>query len=507
MPSESESPASPTTEHRLHPFSWMFVLITQLKPVALPLLAVVLLGRGAWWEVLGAVGAGLAALYAFVTALAFRYRLAPDELIVREGVLGRTERHVPYARIQNIVQRRNPLHRIFDVTELRLESAGGTRPEAVMNVIRTAEAARIEAVLRGHRPAGADDTDDLEEDVLLTLPAGEVVRLGLVTNRGLVVIGAALAILSQVQPWEERGWRTIARGVAEAFNTWTPVMPGPAAIAALAVGGVLAVAVTQKLLSTVMALLSFHGFRLRRQQERIATERGLLVRQQASARRDKIQRVIVGEPFLARLMRRRWLWCEVAAGLQADGGEGERLRWLAPLASPADVERVMAHVTPGLGLEARQWQPLHPRAWRRRLLPSALFWTLGSLLGLQWLGLWAVPVWLVGLAWWYYEARRWAASAAWACDGGILGFRAGWLHRQWTVARLAKGQVVGLHRSPFDRRHGMASVSFDTAGAARAGLRFAIPYLPEPEARILFGRVCTGMLRSAMDNEQCTMHN
>ena len=502
---QSDAPSSPAatgeeSEYRLHPFSWLFVLITQLRPVALPLLVVVLLGRGAWWEVLGIVGAGLAALYAFVTALVFRYRLTRDELIVREGVLGRTERHVPYARIQNIVQKRNPLHRLFDVTELRLESAGGTTPEAVMNVIRTAEAARIEAVLRGHRPAAGAESDETPEDVLLALPPAEVVRLGLVTNRGLVVVGAALAVLSQIQPWEDRSWRAIVLGAVEVFREWVPVMPGPAALAALVVGGALAVTITQKALSTMMAILSFHGFRLRRQQERIATERGLVVRQEASARRDKIQRVIIGEPLLARLMGRRWLWCEVAAGRQDDGGEGERLRWLAPLAPPAVVERVLDTVTPGLRIEARDWRPLHPRAWRRRLLPSAVVWTCICLLAGTWLADWVLPVWavallwLVGLGWWTYDARRWTASAAWACDGGVLAFRAGWIHRQWTLARLAKGQVISLHRSPFDRRHGMARVAFDTAGAARSGLPFEIPYLPDAEARDLMARVQGGMV-------------
>jgi len=118
---------------------------------------------------------------------------------VREGVLGRTERHIAYARIQNIVQQRNPLHRWFGVTELRLESAGGARPEAVMTVITVAEAARIEAVLRGRRP-GTDTASPLPAaQPLLALAPDEVVRLGLVTNRGLVVVGAIVALVMPVR--------------------------------------------------------------------------------------------------------------------------------------------------------------------------------------------------------------------------------------------------------------------------------------------------------------------
>jgi putative membrane protein len=492
MPSDAPPPPTATSaigEHRLHPFSWLFVLISQLRPFAVPLLLVFFVGRrGEWWDIVGVAGAAAAALYAFVTALAFRYRLSTDELIIREGVLDRTERHVSYARIQNIVQRRNPLHRLFGVTELRLESAGGTKPEAVMNVIRTSEAARIEAVLRGHVSTMAGDEADDRSDVLLAMTTRDVIGLGLVTNRGLVVVGAVLALLSQVQPWEwdHRAMRTAARAVRDAVFAWGPARSGLLDTMAVIVAVFMAVAVLQKLLSTVMALLTFHGFRLIRQDERIATERGLLVRQEASARRDKIQRLLAGEPWLARRLGRRWLWCEVAAGTQGDGAEGQRLRWLAPLATPATIEAVADAVAPGLTVEARRWRPLHPRAWRRRLLPSAVMWTFGCLLAANWLGAWTTALWVLGLPWWYYEARRWAETAGWACNDGVLAFRAGWLHRQWTMARLTKGQVVVLHRSPFDRRHGMARVGFDTAGASRSGLGLDIPFLPEAEARALF---------------------
>ena len=50
----------------------------------------------------------------------YRYRLDHDELVVRQGVLFRNERHIPYARVQNIDLVQNPLHRLFGVAEVRL---------------------------------------------------------------------------------------------------------------------------------------------------------------------------------------------------------------------------------------------------------------------------------------------------------------------------------------------------------------------------------------------------
>ena len=42
---------------RLHPLSWLFVLLTQLRTVALPLIALVVFGSGQGWELWGAAGA------------------------------------------------------------------------------------------------------------------------------------------------------------------------------------------------------------------------------------------------------------------------------------------------------------------------------------------------------------------------------------------------------------------------------------------------------------------
>ena len=187
---------------RLHPLSWLFALLIQLRPLVVPLLVLIFLGRGEWWELFIVAGAVGYALYALIYSIGFRYRLSDDELLVKEGIFARTERHIPYARIQNIVQRRNLLHRAFGVAELRLESAGGEKPEAVMNVITLAAAEQIEAVLRSEK--AQPETADLRAP-LLALDWRELLRLGLVRNRGGVVIGAMFALAWQFEPWEHSG--------------------------------------------------------------------------------------------------------------------------------------------------------------------------------------------------------------------------------------------------------------------------------------------------------------
>ncbi len=482
--------------HRLHPFSWLFVLLTQLRTVALPLLILVFFKRGDSWELWGAAGAAVLALHAFVYSRGFRYRLGDGELLVREGIFARTERHIPYARIQNIVQLRNPLHRLFGVTELRLESGGGAKPEAVMKVIRVADAQRLEQVLRGTPAHAATDAPAHEPRTLLSLATSDVLLLGLLNNRGAIVLGAAVGGLFQFQWWEKDQ-------VREMFKLPGVVLHDLAApahllgwmwtIALLVAGAFLML----KLFSVAVSLTTFFGFRLVRDGDRVATESGLLTRHGASARVDKLQRLTIGESLLARLAGRRWLSCDVAAAARRgdqDASEQRRLRWLVPLASAERIEAVAAELDGMPSLATLPWRALHPKAASRRFKKTFVLCTIAALAAaLFFAPLPALLVWLVLVGFARLEARGWARFAAYACDDDVLAFRAGWLTRQWTIARIAKGQVLSVAASPFDRRHRMARVKLDTAGAGFNDFALDVPYLDEREAREVAAR-----LRAAM---------
>ncbi|PIQ38616.1 MAG: hypothetical protein COW59_00765, partial [Lysobacterales bacterium CG17_big_fil_post_rev_8_21_14_2_50_64_11] len=58
MPSDPAAAPLRNVERRLHPLSWLFVLLAQLRQFALPLIVVVFAGgRGDRWEWIGAIAA------------------------------------------------------------------------------------------------------------------------------------------------------------------------------------------------------------------------------------------------------------------------------------------------------------------------------------------------------------------------------------------------------------------------------------------------------------------
>src|SRR5690606_13687319 len=138
-------------ERRLHPLSWLFVLVSSIGWFLVPQLALVILGGRSEdnWQ-LAAAGAGVLALVAGAVWRYFtwRYRIGSDSLFVRSGLLERSLRQIPFSRIHDVSVHQTLLHRLFDVAEVRLESASGDKPEARMQVLRLDEALALEQLIR-----------------------------------------------------------------------------------------------------------------------------------------------------------------------------------------------------------------------------------------------------------------------------------------------------------------------------------------------------------------------
>ena len=496
----------PAPERRLHPWSWLFVLLQQMRQFIVPLLVLVFLGRGdgdALWPLIGVAALAAASVWQYFT---YRYRVDEDRLVVRQGILERQVRQVPFARIHNVALHQSLLHRLFGVAEVRLESAGGTRPEAEMRVLRLDEALALERLIRirggaathatpaDAGPAGTADVRAEPDDgrLLLALSFGELVRLGLVSNRGMVVVAGAFALAWQALPDQVMA-NAVEEATRQAMDYADTVVSGLHA-RAVALAMLLALALAGlRLLSVLLALVQYHGFRLLLQGRRLTVERGLLTRLRTSVQRRRIQAWTLHEGLLHRLLRRRSLHVDTAAGA-GQGGEQRGLREVAPIATAEACDQLVRELLPGAAWPPVGWRRLHPRAWQRLALPgvglavavaAAACWRFGppGLLALAWAP-WAV-----------HAARQHALRAGYALDGQLLAVREGWWSRHWRFAGIDKIQALRLQRSPLDRAFGMASLWLDTAGARSTAPMLRLRFLPEAEARALHATLAREVAR------------
>jgi len=485
MPAERPSPAR--DGRRLHPSSLLFSLLRHVKAYAVPALLVLLFSKGdrvELWLGLILIPVMVFEIYRYFS---LRYRLLPEELVVTDGVFFKNERHVPLSRIQNVDLVQNPLQRLFGVADVRIETAGGSEPEAVLRVLSEKLVAELrEHIFAGRREPNAPLRESDADQPLVLLTSRDILLLGLDPGRGLalffVVLGAAyeFGLFQGLRRLEEYS------GLLDGLPGWALWLLGAAAAL---FGAALLLA-----LSVSWTWLRLGGFRVERNGDDFRLQSGVLTRLAATVPGHRIQSITVAESLMQRWFARVSVKVETAGG----GGESEGdlaatlRRRFAPLLPTGRLPAILDALEPGLDFAGLEWNPLAPRAGRRMtrkavLLALLLVLLLGVSLGPWWL---ASAFLLVPLA--VIHARREARFSAWARPAGGLAYRSGVLTRRWRYVADARLQVVARRESPFDRRYQMASLCVDTAGSRAGGPRIAVPYLERSMAEALRAELAQG---------------
>ena len=496
---------------RLHPVSLLFAVATRaygLRGLVLPAGVAVFMSRGGnrgWsdydgWLLIPA--AGLLALE-LVQYLTLAYRFDPHEIVITRGLFWKRERHIPYARIQNVELVQHAAHRLAGVAVVRLDTGTGSGSEGELAVL-SLEAVRElrEAVHVGRRGAldhgaaiepGAAAPEPPAVPTVLAAPSlRELALYGLLTSRGLVVIAALAGALWQfdIDEWVF-GYLPSPKGFWGTVRQASPLL-----LAELALVVAVAAAVF-RVLSAAWSAVKHYGFTLAGRGGELFQTYGLLTRVGRTIPRARIQKVTITQEWLMRRLRRATLTVETAASTAPTdpehGLQGSQV--LVPIVG-ADavsglVREVYSHrvLADAPDLSALSWQGVHPQALTR-LLRIRL--ALGALIGIAasaGIGPWALAIGAIAAIVFAIDAWVAARFTAFAWSGDALVFRSGGLTRRTSLVRAGRMQVVSIERSPFDRRWDMARVRVDTAGAASGGHRIDIPLLAEDVASALYARL------------------
>lgn len=478
-------------EQRLHPLSILFGLGAQLRTFALPGIFVLLVGGSAgWgWELWAMPLVIPFALLSVFRYLSFRYRYDANEMVIRTGFLFRNERHVPYARIQNLHAVQNVFHRLLNVVEVRVETGGADEPEATMSVLPVSAYEEMRRRVFEERTEAAESAPPAAGGrTLLHLDLRELVLCGLIQNRGFVVLAAAfglfweLDILDRITGddwWAAPG---LMRAIASAVIGRGELPVTGIALLLAALAGLL---VVSRLLSLGWALVSLHGFRLTLAGEDLRAGYGLLTRVATTIALRRIQTLTVRQGLLHRLFGRASVRVGLAGGGEGEEGGKSQREWLAPILRETELPGLLHEVLREPDFSALTWRGFHPRAFRREVKGWIFVAFLLSLPFVMPLKLWVLALLPVLLAGAVLVARRTIEHMGWALSDGAVWFRSGWIWRKVTAVRFTQIQAVTFRESPFDRRAGMARVVVDTAGAGELSHRVDIPYLPREAAREL----------------------
>lgn len=487
MPSEGGAGFEP--QRRLHRMSWVFVATDFLRHAFIPLLAALVLGArndAAVWVLPAAVLLIAGALW---HQWVYRYDFGPRGLVIREGLFFRNLRTIDYRRIENIDTERNLLHRLLGVAQVRVETSSGGGSEAVIRVLDLAAVAEMrQRIFAARENAPAPQETRESAQTLLRLPAGELVRFGLIDNRGMIVVAAVVGLMFEIgsealiEQWADR--------VLQALPAIDFAGLGPALQAFLVLSTIAGLIAGTRVLSILLALVTLHDFRLVRKGDDLNVTYGLLTRISLTMRRPRIQAVHRKATLLHRLFRRVSLRADLAGGLganaaaQQQGQQASRTLWLAPVCTVDVADELTRAALPDVTLDNLDWRRLSPRAATRlfRLL-TAIWVVLAALPATIWFGWWALGVLAAGVPFAWLHARLYVKYTGWALHDEFFALRRGWLTRRLSVVPRNRVQSVRLGESPFDRRYRMRSLHVDTAGAR--GTRLWLPFLDAADARRL----------------------
>ncbi|WAP56089.1 PH domain-containing protein [Streptomyces sp. S465] len=401
-----------------------------------------------------------------------RYRLTEDRFEIHTGLLFRSERSIPVGRIRGVDLTANPVHRIFGLTTLRIDSGEQSDTAArrlALDGITKADALELRRRIITLRDAGRSRAVADNDGVISRLDWSWL-RYGPLTVWGVggvfIAAGSAYRTLNEmkIDPLE----LGIVKDLERRFGSvplWYGILVAVVVIVALGVVG-----------STATFIENWAGYELRREEGGLLRiRRGLLITRSVTIEERHLRGLELVEPIPLRWAKGAKLNA-VATGL---GGEDENRRRRA-LTSPtprAEALRVAAEVLPaGSGLIAREGLLPHPRAalWRRinrALMWSALIAAVPVGLGL-WLGSWLITTGVITAVVLVPLLVAFAINAYRTLGHGLRGrylvtSSGTFAHR--TVA-LQRDAIIGwkISRTPFQRRAGLLTVGATTAAGEGA---------------------------------------
>lgn len=471
----SATPASATVADRhVHPATvpLRFLKNAPSRLLGIPAAAAIF-SRGRWDLVLAAAAAVflLAVLGNWLAYRRFRYGVGAADIVIEQGVLTRTRRSIPFDRIQDVDIERGPLHRLFGLAKVRIETGGSASDEGVIDSVTLAEADALRAAVRSGRgsivatdaskPAPADPAGR----TIFAMDTGRVLIAGLF-NFSLVYLAGLFGLLQT--------FRGLLPFDLDDPGRWIGLvderLPGNLSAGdlsdRLAIGAILTVLLVAGLFGVLFGIVrtvaADHGFRLTAQGRRLRRTRGLFTRSDVVIPKRRVQLALLETGPVRGLAGWSELHFQTLSGSAGAGGR----QAVAPLATTNEIAAILAEQgrfrLPPDDLERVSGRHIVRACIRKALMATVVVLIAASFWRPAVFALAALPL-LIAVV--YAERRR----HAFALGPDLLFIRRGLWHRALWIVPVDKVQTVSVTRSPLQRGLGLASVHVDTAGARGMG--------------------------------------
>lgn len=472
--------------HRLHPVAVVIQAVMTIRQFIIPLgfWAVIQLrdmGIDAlFWLMLGCMAVlVLTFAWGYISWRRYTYRIEHGEFRIEYGVVYKKRRFIPLERIQSVDYVEGILHRLFGVVKVRVETAGGSGPEAELQAVSRQEAEQLRSQLRVSpavtEPANNDDPDkdqaeaETPHEPRRRIKPRELFILGVTSGSlGVIfpIIGGGFSFLAELFPVESL-FAFIGRYInVEAtfqFISFALVVTFVVALAA----------------SIVTNALKFGNFTLTRSGDHLLLERGLLERRRSTLPIRRIQAVRLEEGILRQPFDR----LTVRVVIAGYGGEGDHdadtSSVIFPLLEKREVASFLREFLPELTVEDIKLDRVPRRSWRRFVTVKVILAALVAVPLAYFLYPWGLlSLLLLPLAVLYGHLCY--RDEGWYLAGDYLVLRSRFLARSTAIVTRRRIQSSTVKQSPFQRPKELATFEVAITGWLGRGLN--VRHIDEQEA-------------------------
>lgn len=466
---------------RLHPLYLLTGLDQALKGAWGLLAAGAYFAAKGSWMIVG-ISAALLVLFSigslYLRWIKLEYRVGAHEIRIDSGWLSRTSRAIPFDRVTDVDLEQGPLHRLFGLARVKLEtggSAGGREEEGVLHTIALERAEALREHIRGAKgiasaPRQAEAGTE-EAPPIYAMDHRRVLTAGLF-NFSLAVIAGLFGVTQTMgdalgfDPFERAFWAML---LDRSESLQQLVMAHR--IAAISAGTILLVLLGIGT-GLVRTLLREHGFRLDRSEAGFRRRRGLLTLTDVSIPAKRVQAAILANGPIRRHFG--W-WVLKLQSLAQDGGKGDHV--VAPLAREEEAATILRTLDWPTGPASGDWETVsraYVTSYAVKVLPLMIIPPAVSLLSSAGLSmaaeaplvdlaaiLWiaAAPV-LVAARWLSWRWTRHAVN-----DDALFIATGWWRHRRSIVPR-RKIQSIDISENWWSRLFGICTLRLGVAGGS-----------------------------------------
>ena len=425
---------------------------------------------------------------AFLQYWFFRYRIAENSVLIREGVFKKTQLDIKFDRIQAISTQQNIVFRAFGLVSVKLDTAGSAKQEGHLPAVKTSladalkERIRREAQTISSTRTATSDADGEEHSengarTLLKLNGTDMLKIGLSSNRAWVFV---VLLAPAIEYFDRKFGDNIDKQVIlSAFEGAQAGIAGAIALGLIILLGLLLFIV---IASVIGAFLSYHRFELVSDNDVLRSTGGLLTHHEHSVNLAKIQTLVATQGFMLQLFDRFRLRAKQASS--GKPGTGKNL--VIPLCEPGQLP-MLCHEIFGaeftdvvLEPTAAAFLPIDKHYVRSRIMLTGILpaTAIAALMSIP-LGPYAL-VFLLWIALNTFGVLRLYKRYGVLATGDGFALRRGFIGYRVTAFLYRKVQRISVTQTLPQRRRGLATLRFYLASGS-----VKVPYVDFEKANKL----------------------